>query len=875
MINWLNVNTVGNVIYVEFQNLDDAVFNVTKDIFDDVPDDAVLSRVQFYGKFFRSFKKYANSPGKPMSKCLACNKTFPSLMRSAHAFGTHSIKKAFKCEICSARFTTRGNRRTHVYRTHPNDYKCDQCPVANFDRAHLYAAHMEEKHNIVVDVPVYEQDEINTPIDQIQFVKSDLLAKKMRKDGFDMKSFKKLKDSVKNERTSFHKEESVETSMDSFASETPQTSKCSICSKEFATYRALRMHLRNHTHGIDLDDGEASSFLDESSRGTHETIASPTIAEGVFDCSYCGKLFPSFHGRKVHTRMMHESTPVALPYMKKKYSKPELSYICDICDVPIHRRDYLSRHVSQNHNKEFDCQYCSKLSSSYNYYICHQMEEHRVAMSDTAQEFGCSYCDKSFRNEENRRSHESTKHNSEERDFYCELCNVLAKHQHDIEYHIHLKGHKRMQQLLQGAEVVGNEPVGSISNGIPVVETSTPVTAEAESRVTMNPSIQVQEFWDHTNDPFAGMLLRANGDHPVPKTSDTCPLIQDPFADMLIRANRDHPVTETFDEDHDPILKMLKKTPKTTTLSVKSSAEPTGNTHHHEQSDNDPLDESEESEMLGVPEENDECQEPSLKRIKIEPGSSKIRTQAPEVRDAEDKLEYLKYLQCVDNVFKCGICGKTKEVRKYMLHHLKQHDEVPTYRCKRDRCAEKFVFKKKYEQHLKWHEEQKMQTVEVDENPKIPDVEEDNEIKCKICEIKFKLKIMLNRHNLTWHGEENPNKDLTMKEQKSKKEIEANKQDPIVIRIFDCTSCSEVFTNIADRDEHTKEKHKQEREDESDQAIHDEPLIDQGKVIANGLENGTGFTCEKCHFVFDELIFLENHQKFFCRHRSSSAINEQ
>lgn len=37
----------------------------------------------------------------------------------------------------------------------------------------------------------------------------------------------------------------------------------------------------------------------------------------------------------------------------------------------------------------------------------------------------------------------------------------------------------------------------------------------------------------------------------------------------------------------------------------------------------------------------------------------------------DDKLDYLNYLQCVDGVYSCGICGKTKSVRKHMLHHLK------------------------------------------------------------------------------------------------------------------------------------------------------------------------------------------------------------
>lgn len=263
--------------------------------------------------------------------------------------------------------------------------------------------------------------------------------------------------------------------------------------------------------------------------------------------------------------------------------------------------------------------------------------------------------------------------------------------------------------------------------------------------------------------------------------------------------------------------------------------------------------------------------EPPKKRFKPSQSMDQSNSQS----NGEDKLDYLSYLQCVDDGFKCGICGKTKSVRKHMLHHLKQHEEIPTYRC--SQCNEKFVFKRKYEKHLEMHSNQEPQRLEmsVDEHPKyqeVPQVEyESNVIKCQICDVTYKLKIMLNRHNSTWHSEENSDRMLSMHDQKLKKE--ESKQELVVIKLLKCKLCLEAFIKPDELNEHLKTKHDSkitglpenvEDSDEEDDET-DSPAIDASGSFACG-----------CKLTFKEKKFLESHQKNFCINRQTDqVINEQ
>lgn len=245
--------------------------------------------------------------------------------------------------------------------------------------------------------------------------------------------------------------------------------------------------------------------------------------------------------------------------------------------------------------------------------------------------------------------------------------------------------------------------------------------------------------------------------------------------------------------------------------------------------------------------------------------------------NAEDKMDYLKYMTQVDGVYKCGICGKTKQIRKGMLHHLKQHDEVPSYDC--HLCPEKFVFKKKYDNHMECHSKDQSfgkEQIDIDEDSRQSDVakEEDevDEIKCDICNVSFKLKIMLNRHNLHWHSKENASKGVPMSEQPTATEKET--ENVPSIKLLRCKNCTEVFIQASELEKHEKEKH---ASPDMEEAMEVEDDTSENNVVDQP-EKTDLFPCDKCKFVFKESKFLENHQKFFCvfgQAKTEKDVNEQ
>jgi Zinc finger, C2H2 type len=228
----------------------------------------------------------------------------------------------------------------------------------------------------------------------------------------------------------------------------------------------------------------------------------------------------------------------------------------------------------------------------------------------------------------------------------------------------------------------------------------------------------------------------------------------------------------------------------------------------------------------------------------------------------EDKLEYLKFLELSkDGSYKCGICGKSKATRKFLLHHLKQHNEVPTFNC--HKCPERFVFRRKYEKHLEMHgcfapkeptvaieTSQEEREVIENEHPKFQDVKKEiSTIKCEICDMSFKLKIQCNKHNTTWHAEENPNRHLSMQEQKNK-----NKEALGVVTLLRCKVCSHAFVKQEDLKNHMKLEHNSEN------------------VAVSEGEDQQKFSCTMCKLSFNEKQFLDNHTKLFCIHRNNEQI---
>lgn len=65
-------------------------------------------------------------------------------------------------------------------------------------------------------------------------------------------------------------------------------------------------------------------------------------------------------------------------------------------------------------------------------------------------------------------------------------------------------------------------------------------------------------------------------------------------------------------------------------------------------------------------------------------------------------ITYVDFLICQEDMNRCRICEFSTVDRKLILHHLKKHEEVPSYSC--NQCNEKFMFKLKLDEHIEQHD---------------------------------------------------------------------------------------------------------------------------------------------------------------------------
>lgn len=317
---------------------------------------------------------------------------------------------------------------------------------------------------------------------------------------------------------------------------------------------------------------------------------------------------------------------------------------------------------------------------------------------------------------------------------------------------------------------------------------------------------------------------------------------------------------------HTRLIEFMVKLNKGETLRLEVKEEPEEvsavvKTHEFEQLVDE--EEEEKSDDESMENGNESTDRMSTRNSSIEPVAKRLRLMSLPVGKVQsrmgiDKLEYLEFLIKSKNGFKCKVCGIEKTVRKHLIRHLKDHDEVPTFKC--PSCPEKFVFKKKFDEHLLTHSQSDVpvlpgaQQDDSGENPQLETTEK-NEIKCQICQLPFKLTIMLNRHNNQWHGESNPLKHLTADEQKSKK----NEPELSVIKLMRCKLCNEAFIKPGELEDHHKQKHNSEDDDQMD---------------TNEQSSGGSFACDKCKCVYEEEQFLENHKKMFCIHRQGAKSDQ-
>ncbi|XP_070498880.1 zinc finger protein Xfin-like [Chironomus tepperi] len=816
------------------------------------------------GYTYREFYNKYVEPRGETSKCTACNRIYSKLSIKKHIKREHCTRKPFNCQLCDEGFLRTDERVAHMKKHHPDSFKCLMCDV-QFHLSTRYIEHMSSEHSMTLNISSNKSEhEVDIPFDRLRF-----------------------KPNLNNQNGSGS---SINQSSDGGMSRDDFTSKyltrfhvdgelylqCSACNKSIAAkqkrFHLLQHHAKLRPFGCELCE---SRFFSNFKRIKHMEFHHPND----FKCQICNQQFEKSEIYANHMQEEHKLTIKVNSNADVDINGDEMLYYEKVTKTKPTSANVTSNNMEESDNSSFNlletlhCDVCNIDCDSSRSYRQH-MRDHVGGVDSLVQKpeiklekppedpetpqqlYPCDLCDKQLTSIVARNAHRKFKHGvykekqttpSQKVEIVCEVCEFTSYRRDYLEHHMKQqhKGEFKCPYCKRALSSYNYYAYHLETNHQTKPDQSQLFKcSDCDNYFKIEENLQKHKAVYHGENP--------------PQRSHFCKLCT-----MNFRASS-HLVTHLETYTHRNLINFFNGTSPSTSKSVKDEPCDKNAIENHSVNDYD-------KEL-----EQNDSKEPEPKRLKLS---------SEESITENDKLEYLKYLQTTESGhFKCGICGKVKSLRKYMLHHLKQHKEVPTYDC--DKCPERFVFKTKYDKHMELHEngeisamngtasstdqsvkavnstiiEPKEAVVE-DEHPKFQEMKKTPpEIKCTVCNLSFKLTIMLNKHNSTWHSDSNPYRELTMSDQKHKK---SNEQIS-VIRFLRCGHCNEAFIKQDELDNHVKAAHNENNEDDDE----DDEDMD--------IESATKFSCERCPLKFHNIKFLENHQKFFCIHRNQpKLVNEQ
>lgn len=627
----------------------------------------------------------------------------------------------------------------------------------------------------------------------------------------------------------------------------PNDYKCSVCNAQFDRAHRYGDHMRSH-HDMEVDvpvfDMDEFNTPSDNVRyvknvtsvrklkalgrysmksfNTDLETSNLSFENGPQKCTECDEEFETARAMRTHLRHHLNGFPVGLQIPKEAIptEQPKHLYDCDLCDKKfktihaLNAHKQFSKHINEESGvgrpKRVKIEKKSKVK-----YMVH-----------------CDVCDFKSSRRDYIEHHVKAAHKPE---FHCAHCQRILSSYNLFLFHMHLN-HPRAKTICQKKHVCEVCGKGFRSNEI----------LEEHKTCKHAPDAQLPEHFciDCYVDYFTPAALDVHYQN-----------IYHQKLKQFMERNEGGEIAK-LEVKEEP----MDDAPLVETHEAENSSCMTEEFENMETDGN----QTEEIDEQSIDSVSDTRAKRSTRNTSVEPPTKRLKTSEPALtvnnaRVGIDKLDYLNFLKTCELGYKCGICGIEKNTRKYLLRHLKEHKEIPTFKC--THCPEKFVFKKKFDEHLLTHEHEDAPSFvreELDveeEHPRFQKIEK-NEIKCQICEMSFKLTIMLNRHNSHWHSEDNSLKNLPMNQQKEKKD--EPRSEISVIKLQKCKQCDEAFIKPGELEEHLKQKHS-----ESDDQMDENESTTEGS-----------FACDKCKYVFKEDKFLENHKKFFCINRQGSKSEQ-
>ncbi|XP_063543810.1 zinc finger protein 846-like [Cydia strobilella] len=215
----------------------------------------------------------------------------------------------------------------------------------------------------------------------------------------------------------------------------PGQTKCSLCTTQFETNKALRVHMNAHYPDHVCGDCGMTFASQQRLRShvyqTHNQEESPT-------CKYCDKTFTNVNTRNAHMWRVHTKVD---------------PYKCAQCGERF--KTYLKRlrHMQAAHGDvvtEYQCQYCDKKFAYAAYRTKHVRTIHLESRPHK-----CQDCPYSFARRRELHAHRATKHGDGEMKYQCTVCNKKFFFNTALKFHLNL--HNRHTCTQCDAKFTSNE----------------------------------------------------------------------------------------------------------------------------------------------------------------------------------------------------------------------------------------------------------------------------------------------------------------------------------------------------------------------------------------------------------------------------------